>query len=801
MRTPLLLGALLLGGLNASVAWAQDADDPSELAPRQARTQEVLNDAGFFGNDELESVRYDTVIFDTAPDGRSQNLLLLGNVVLTGYGFEVRADGIGIWIDGLDEAGRPLRPRMFASGNVLLLRGDQSFRAETLFIEADTRTAVLTEMRLRITQELVEVLRQDPVGSPQRARAITTAFGAPIEVDPQELQDPTPIVFAARELTIRDFQQIEGTGVEFTTCEFGHPHWALEAEAGRAEARLEVDAVPGEVEPGGWLFHLDSVSLRAGPVPIPLLPGVMWDSRWGRYIPLRSVSVSRSTKFGDRVDTLWNGNLLLPDVLSQDMDLGIRLDSLSKRGTGYGVDAEWGRDPTRWAEEPDGRLDLFGYGSWWAIEEKGFDRDGTTPDDPHRFRSRFHQRMRLWGGTLIDLEYADESDPNFLLEYFENEARGEKVPENVVFLRRNLGIGQLSLLHLRQGDGFRTVLERLPELRTDIVEVELATDLFLDVDARLGSYEFEPGDGSLDPSVSNRRGDLEVRFTRAFELGRGLRLLPFVRPRVSWWEEGADERDEPTRYAMDGGVGLSNRVWRTYDLRLPELGLNGLRHVVDFDISARSLLSNSLDTDELVVIDDLEAIDERDVVRLALYQRLLTRRVDGGRSGLLEEVRSVLDTRLAVEWFPEAERDNGGEDWGELDAEVILSPFRNLGVFVDGSVDVESGDVQEVNAGVRWLQPRAAYLELSERRRRGLQDSIVLGARWWGSEKYEFAVFGEYDLDRSEAVNQRFEITRNFHRFAASFSMEVDEGEDNTTFLVTFGPRDLFGARDLDRLR
>ena len=65
----------------------------------------------------------------------------------------------------------------------------------------------------------------------------------------------------------------------------------------------------------------------------------------------------------------------------------------------------------------------------------------------------------------------------------------------------------------------------------------------------------------------------------------------------------------------------------------------------------------------------------------------------------------------------------------------------------------------------------------------------------WGSWR-GFSAFAEFDLRRNETVNQRYEIVRNFHTFSAAFSIEVDEGEDdNTTFRVNFGPRDLLGRR------
>ena len=777
-----------------------EAQDPDQ---RKFRTRAALQEAAIFGDEEIERLEsdFEFLEFDTEDSGEgvtSAYAAMLGNVLISGPGFELHADMVGIFIAGFDEENRPLHPRVLATGNILLVRGDQSFRAETFFFDVDTKRAVFTEMRLRIDQKLIERLRQNATHNPQRSRDILESFGEASEVPVGEdrVESATTIVFAARELTIEDFEKIRGEGIEFTTCEFGHPHWALEAKSGQADARKEVRSFPGEDDPGGWLFELDSVSLRAGPVSIPLLPGVIWDSRWGRYIPLRSVSYSSSGKFGNRVDTLWNGNLLLPSALSREMDLGLRLDYLSERGTGYGADLEWGRDPLRWSTSPDGRVELFGTGQWWAIDDRGLDRNTTQPTVSNRYRSRFHQRLRLQSGTWIDFEYASESDSNFLDEFFEEEARGEKTPENVIFLRHPVsGAGQVSMLYQRQVVDYRTVIERLPEMRFAWVEeMEPTTQIVFDGQALIGEIEDRPAEDLLLPNRDNQRADVRLLASRPTQVVRGVRFRPFIEGRYTFWDKDLLGEEED-RVAWAAGGTLSSRIWRTFAAEIPSLNIHGLRHVVDFDVAFESLFDTNVKPSELIVIDELEQIVERESVTLALFQRLFTQARTYGRTAERGyAVRSLVDSRLEIEWFPDKERDNAGEAWGPMEGEFIVNPVDKLGMFVDGTYDYQDGDLDEVNSGLRWHDPRAVAFEISSRQRRHRQDSLVVGGRWWGSEKYEFGAFSEIDLRRNKSVNQRYEVVRNFHRFSASFTIELDEGEDNTTFRVNFGPRDLLGS-------
>lgn len=779
----LLSSFLLLALLGTPGLRAQDPRDTAE---------EAIRESGIFGTDEEFTASYDFSDAETSEDFESLALLLLGNVVLEGRGFSLHADAIGFFIDGFDDEGRPKNPRVFAEGNILLTRGDQSFRAESLLFDAEAQRAVLTKARLRIDQEFIERLRQYPIRDEARARIVLEAF-APGPVPVRSPGRATPIVFAAELLTVEDFERIRGEGIEFTTCEFGHPHWKLTAEKGTAAMRQEVRPEPGEAPPGGWQFDLDNVWLEAGPVPVPLLPGLSWDSRWGRYLPLRSVSYSSSGKYGNRVDTVWDGNLLLPEALSNEMDVGIRLDYLEERGTGYGADVEWGRDPLRWSPDPDGRVELYGYGEYWAIEDRGVDSNGFVPDDDDRYRSRWHQRLRLQTGTFVDFEYAVESDENFLEEYYQGEARGEKTPENIIFVRQPVtGAAQITLLAQRQLNDYRTVTEKRPLLAGYwIEEQEPVTGISFDGSGQIGKLELVPDDRLPDPDVENQRADVRLLSARPVQFASGLRFRPFFQGRYTYWDEALDGDDEE-RFAFAGGGTVSTRVWRNFGTEIEALDIHGLRHVVDLDFTYENQFDVSVDPSELLIIDEIDQITEREVVRIGLFQRLFTRRKSHGRQAELGyAVRSLVDSRFEIEYYPDYERDNAGETWGPLEGEVLLTPVDRLGMFVDGEYDFDDGDLDEINTGLRWYEPGLLLLEISNRVRKGEQDTIVLGGRWQGSDKYQFGAFAELDERRDKAVNQRYSVVRHFHRWSAAFSVEIDEGEDNTTFRFDFGPRDL----------
>ena len=81
-----------------------------------------------------------------------------------------------------------------------------------------------------------------------------------------------------------------------------------------------------------------------------------------------------------------------------------------------------------------------------------------------------------------------------------------------------------------------------------------------------------------------------------------------------------------------------------------------------------------------------------------------------------------------------------------------------------------------------------------------ISQSLIGGATWRASERYEFQAFFEYDFRRRDTVQSTLTVIRNFHRWSCFISLDVDEGErDNVEVSVRFGPRDLWNALRRER--
>ncbi|MGE4632453.1 MAG: hypothetical protein AAEJ47_05405, partial [Planctomycetota bacterium] len=488
---------------------------------------------GLFGTDEDFSLFYDRLEVDISSENGARSLVVLGNVLLEGQGFSLRADAIGVFIDGVDPDTGPVHPRVLALGEVILSRGDQSFRAETIFLEVDTRRMVLSEARIRISQELIERLRVLPFDDPQRSRLVAESWMAGVSDVRIEGLPKAHIGVQAKHLRIEDFRDFEGEEIVFTTDEFFDPQWALVAKRGVARARTEVDQRADEDLPGGYLLDVEDARLEIGGFPIFPLPSTTWDTRWGRSFPLRDVRVSDSSRFGSRIDTSWNGDFLLPARFEDEIDLTPRIDSLSERGTGWGLDFELGRDPRRWSELPDGRLELYGYGSYWGIEDEATtDSDDVAIDDPDRSRARAFVHARLGAGTSIDGKLATSSDAGFIDEFFRAESRAMKEPENFLSIRQVFAgeYAATAMSKVRLSDHL-SVLEKRPEFTFRVLDAELSDPLRWDADLVLSDLRLRravlPNDTDpVVPDLETRRADIRTELSLPFGLSRWVRWLP-----------------------------------------------------------------------------------------------------------------------------------------------------------------------------------------------------------------------------------------------------------------------------------
>jgi hypothetical protein len=462
-----------------------------------------------------------------------------------------------------------------------------------------------------------------------------------------------------------------------------------------------------------------------------------------------------------------------------------------------GIDFELGRDPLRWAADPDGRLELFGYGSFWGIQDQAdSDSDGSPVSGRDRSRARAFLHARFGPQTLIDGELATASDGGFVEEFFRAESRTLKKPENYLSLRQMFGESYAATAIARvRVSGHRSVLEKQPEFAFHSLDASLAGLLRWDSDLTLSTLSWLPEEGSVDPELNSKRSDLRTEFSLPFGLSRWMRWVPSAGVRYTSWD--SIDYESQHRTLFHAGVQGATRLSRVFEVKNSKWGIDGLRHVVDLTANFSSHFDSSIASlDVPVQIDEVDALTDFDQVHLSLVQRLQTRDSRSDRERIQRlGTRTLAEARVDALFYPDPDRDNGGERWGLLFAELVFHGTAGWSLFGESTRDVGVGESIERNAGIRWLDLDSGLFELALRERPETHKTYLIGGRTAASDRWDIGLFVEYDALNDQTIGQWWEVGRNFRTFRMLFSLDLERGDvDESTFRVDIGLREMMGA-------
>ena len=539
----------------------------------------------------------------------------------------------------------------------------------------------------------------------------------------------------------------------FTTCEYlrdDHAHYSIFAKKAIIDPRdsdrgvFNYNADQGEHSvwafnnfiklfgvPCLWLpvFHKPSdLSAFGGRIEIGQ------SSKWGYYF--------RAAKnFQILDDPYLNANLMLDFYSERGLAYGLNLDFLTQESSTelffYGMrDAHpyyyWEDDndySTRWAENKS-RLEI-----------------------PHY---RYEFRVANMTHILPRLDFRGQvdvlSDYNFLDEFFHSRYQSVLEPPTFGSLEYQGDRFTASLYATVRVNSFFTTVQRLPEIRLDFQRQELFHNLYYQGETSFDYLsmkwrEFDrprryPLRGENE-DYSTFRFDTLHMFYYPFKLfdinfipRAGIRLTAYSRSseeEIDYNDLGnmfsADEVDgQPTvwvkNYDSSGGsrlrvvgeIGLEAntkfyRAWQ--EVKSAYWDLDGLRHVMQPYVNYTFIPKTTVSADNLYYFDEIDRIEEQNVVRLGLLNRLQTR-----RNNQITEIVS-----LEQYWDYYFHRASGFNSVGDLGTIFRFTPFTGLSFTSELLVDlghnnehdytVKRGGRDAGRPGMKWKFVNRWYNQLS----------------------------------------------------------------------------------------
>lgn len=528
---------------------------------------------------------------------------------------------------------------------------------------------------------------------------------------------------------------------------------------------------------------------------------------------------------------------------------GLSLDYLSDRGVGFGSDFHYDREQIfDFVGPATGRFDF------WGIDDNGVDnlgrgRRSISPEEQLRYRLFGQHRQRLTSGWEVTGEVGWISDRTFLEQFYEQEWDEFKSPRTGLRAKRFNNNRVLSIEANGQVNDFFTETEWLP--RVD--HYWLGESLFGDrltwfAHSQAAYAQLNNATAPVEPTLLDQfrllpwevgGGQAGERLITRQEIDLPVQVgvvkfVPYALGELGRWGEALDGNSLERAYVQTG-VRASVPFWSIDPTVQSTLfNLNGLAHKVVFDAEF-SYADANRNFDQFPLYDPLDDIsitefrrrlfdgslppnidftdpkfdprfyairtgmqgwvtapaaeiaEDQIAVRGGMRHRWETKRGGPGRRHIVDWL--VIDTNAT--WFPDANRDNLGQDFGLVDYDLRWHLGDRFTVVSDGAADFFGQGLRTVSAGVRINRPSRGNGYLGFRSIDGPFNSNVLLASfsYRFSPKWISTASASWDLGPAGSIGQRFAITRIGESLNASLGVNIDEAKDNVGFRFFLEPR------------
>ena len=612
-----------------------------------------------------------------------------------------------------------------------------------------------------------------------------------------------PLYLRASEIRQLSPREFTATDAILTTSEFYTPHYHVGAR------RIELANLT-PTDPAGRLkglmtgrFRIEGGTLNIGGRPIMLLPHIRGTIDTSETA-LQALQVGFSRRFGAGLETKWGLFNVLGLETPDGFKANLGLDYYSERGPAFGVNAKYERDR------------YFGLLRSYVLSDDGIDflgrrRERPSPRDV-RGRILFRHRQYLSEDWQLTLEASYISDSGFLEEFFESEFDKSKEQETLLYLKKQRDNTALTVLVQPRVLDFVTQTEHLPDISYHVIGESLADRVSWYSENRAGVVRFRPADEDLfgiprggirGGSGSSARVDTRQELTWQADLGP-IRVVPFVSVRASAWDDTRTTGGLGRTFGT-GGVRASLYLSRVYpSVKSTLWDLDGVRHVVKFDLVSWVSGSNR-DPEDLFPFDDtVEGIDETDGVSLGVRQRWQTKRGAGDNRRTVDFL--TLDTEIGLfNGAERLERTNGFTSFSRPENSITQDYINNSLIYrvndrtallSELNFDLNDGEVDILNIALAVERsPRLNYLFGYRLIKETESNLINFDMNYRLSEKHTLAVRERFDLDRGRTLDFTLAFIRKLPRWFGAISFSLDEAEDDFGVSFSLWPEGLPQAK------
>ncbi|MFQ5951900.1 MAG: LPS-assembly protein LptD [Candidatus Omnitrophota bacterium] len=557
-----------------------------------------------------------------------------------------------------------------------------------------------------------------------------------------------------------------------TTCDLDEPHYRITAKEIRVfpddkviakNVVIYIDKVPVLWFP--YYYH-PIIQSRA---KVQFIPG--WNSDWGYFL----LSAWRFyVKGNTKVDVL--------------------LDYRHKKGFAEGADFYYFCDDLGLKGWGEGlfRMYYIQQNEAGTVDPTAF-RDENDAPEP-RNRLQWKHRIDFDPETVGMLEFNKLSDEFVLKDYFYNEfEEAGQIPRNFASIISSKPNYITEISTERKFNDFTTVAQTIPKLKMDIPDQRLwETTIYYG-----GKHSFNVFDKQYafekHPPEKVKRFDTFHKLSYVAKAGP-VNLTPFGTFRETLYSRNKWEGDVISRETIGGGLDMSTRFHRIYDIETDAAGLDihKIRHLIVPSAKYFTTHQPTVDKDSLFQMDEIDSLEKENGVTLSLENKLQTKRGSEGKEKPVDLVRFIVSTDYLFRMEKDKFKFKKEGKFENLAFDLELRPYEWF--FVDSQLEIERKN-QSVKKGYieasvepfKGLRLDAGYRyeKLTPRPR----NQFTFDLNYTLNPKWKVGWYERLNLERGIIEEQQISVTRDLHCWELEFVYDVDGSnfiKDDFTIWLAF---------------
>lgn len=539
-----------------------------------------------------------------------------------------------------------------------------------------------------------------------------------------------------------------------TTCNYENPHYKIESN----EIKIYL----------GKKVVAKNIVMKVGNVPIMYLPRYTRSLKDERSI-VRIVP-GHSSDWGYYLLTSWRYNF------SPIGNGRIHLDYRELKGLAQGFDLNYN-------QLGNGKLRFY-----YTHEHDKVPPD-NTPSDTWKERYRVQLRHKAnFDNNSLRLEYHKMADEDFIEDYFYEEYKQDQQPTSYLSLIHTEPHYTLSLLAKKRVNHFFKVTERLPELKFDLRKQKIKNTPFYFKNKTSFSNLAKKFANSSQEDFDTIRFDTFNKISYPFRAAQ-LKLKPWTALRETFYSKVSDKEDEEIRGVFYGGIDISSKLFKIYDVKTDVFNINRLRHIITPTLEYKYIPEPTIPSSQLYNFDSIDNITRTNIVTLGLENRFQTKRKKGNSYSTKD--LGYLRTTIDYNYKPE-----NGSNWEDLKADLELNPYNWLRFESDAKYNPRTKDIEEFNFDSVYKK-EDYEIGLGHRYQQNVSSQVTAQFKYYinndkkWTKRWIVDTYLRYEDETSNWEEFQLKLTKDLHCWLADLvynykEKSSTESEDNHTFYIVF---------------